>query len=280
MAIFRRSTSGAEFDSTHRFVTSWILPPAALFFVRAVLSIYAFTTLFFILAWHGTHNDILEARQSFSYFTVLTYWGLAFYYGFAAIHTASYWRTGTPFLARWPRALQIAHSVFYTTVVVYPFIVTAIFWAILVPKDGFPSMFETWSNTSQHAMNAGFALFEVVFPRTEPLPWSHLIPVVIILAMYLSLAYLTHVTQGFYPYSFLDLQTNSSGKVGAYIVGVLVAALVVFLIVRYLIWLRVWVTERKLGKLGKYSDRRPGRLRMDEEEGKIKMDAITFRGIV
>jgi predicted membrane-bound dolichyl-phosphate-mannose-protein mannosyltransferase len=78
-----------------------------------------------------------------------------------------------------------------------------------------------------------------------------LIPVIILLALYLGLAYLTHATQGFYVYPFLDLQKNSSGLVGAYIVGILVAAVIIFLIVRYLIVLRVFVTEKRLGKTGK-----------------------------
>lgn len=94
-----------------------------------------------------------------------------------------------------------------------------------------------------------------MFPRTEPLPWLDLIPTILLLALYLGLAYLTHATEGFYVYDFLDLQEHSSGIVAAYIIGILVASIVVFLIVRYLIVLRVWVTETKLGKTGKFSSR-------------------------
>lgn len=50
----------------------------------------------------------------------------------------------------------------------------------------------------------------------------------------------------------------------AYIIGILIAAIVVFLIVKYLILLRVWVTEKKLGKTGKFSHR--GTVRMVDEE--------------
>lgn len=101
-----------------------------------------------------------------------------------------------------------------------------------------------------------------------------LIPVIIILALYLGLAYLTHATQGFYTYGFLDLQKNSSGIVAAYIVGILVAAIVIFLIVRYLILLRVWVTEKKLGLTGKFSKkaRGPG---INTEAGKdVPLDEV------
>lgn len=115
------------FDRTHRFETSWIISPCLLFGFRALLSLYAFTTFFTIFGWNGSHGRSEDSRHSFSYFTHLTYWGLAFYNAFSAAHTCSYWLTGTPFLARWPRALQIAHSMFYSTIVIYPWIVTGTF---------------------------------------------------------------------------------------------------------------------------------------------------------
>lgn len=126
MAIWKRLTASyaGQFDPTHRFETSWILPPGVLFGIRALLSLYAFVTLFTIFGWNGTHGKSGDSERSFSYFTHLTYWGLAFYQAFGAAHTGSYWLTGTPFLARWPKWLQIAHCMLYSTVVIYPWIVT------------------------------------------------------------------------------------------------------------------------------------------------------------
>lgn len=86
------------------------------------------------------------ARHSFSYFTNLTYWGLAFYFFFSALHTVSYVRTGSPLLSRWPRPLQALHSFFYTTVVTFPVLVTVVFWAILYSGPWFPVTFNAWSN--------------------------------------------------------------------------------------------------------------------------------------
>jgi hypothetical protein len=126
MAIWKRLTASytGQFDPTHRFETSWILPPGVLFGARALLSLYAFVTLFTIFGWNGAHGRQEDSQRTFSYFTHLTYWGLAFYFAFSAAHTGSYWLTGTPFLARWPKWLQVAHSMFYSTIVVYPWIVT------------------------------------------------------------------------------------------------------------------------------------------------------------
>jgi hypothetical protein len=108
------------------------------------------------------------------------------------------------------------------------------------------------------------------------LPWLDIVPIVILLALYLGLAYLTHATQGFYVYDFLDLQAHSSGIIAAYIISILVAAIVIFLIVRYLIMLRVWVTEKKQGKQGKFVTR--GATRVDEEPDKdIPMNGIVTK---
>ncbi|KAH7394910.1 hypothetical protein DE146DRAFT_64957 [Phaeosphaeria sp. MPI-PUGE-AT-0046c] len=263
----------ANFDPTHRFATSWILSPAILFVFRTLLSLYAFTTLFTIFGWNGSHGMAEASRHSFSYFTHLTYWGLAFYEMFAALHTGSYWLTGTPFLARWPKPLQVAHSMYYSTVVIYPIIVTIVYWALLSPGR-FPSAFSVWSNTSQHGLNSFYALFEIIIPRSMPLPWLDIIPTVVILAMYLGLAYLTYATEGFYTYDFLNLRTHSSGIVAAYIIGILVAAIIIFLIVRYLITLRVWVTEKRLGKMGKFSAREQRHQINDEVEKGINLDNI------
>ena len=152
----------------------------------------------------------------------------------------------------------------------------AVFWALLAPKNGFASTEALWSNTSQHALNSFYALFEIVFPRTEPLPFLHIVVIVIILALYLSLAYLTHALQGWYTYDFLDLSEHSSGVVAGYIIGILVASIIVFLIVRYLILLRFWLTEKKLGMTGKFSSR--DRRGMRDEEGGMLMHSVNFKG--
>jgi len=262
-----------SFDSSDRFVTSWILPPAILFAIRSLLSLYAFITLFTIFGWNGSHDMSEASRRSFSYFTHLTYWGLAFYNAISALHTGSYWLTGTSLLARWPKPLQIAHSMFYSTVVVYPWIVTAVYWGLLAP-DSFPSTFSLWSNTSQHALNSFYALLEILLPRTQPLPWLDLAPIVILLALYLGLAFLTHATQGFYTYDFLDLQDHSSGIVAAYIIGILVGSIIIFLIVRYIIMLRVRITEVWLHRTGRYTSHGSARLRNQEPDKGLPLHHI------
>ncbi|KAK0661081.1 hypothetical protein DIS24_g3035 [Lasiodiplodia hormozganensis] len=272
------SVVDTPFDPSHRFATSWLLPPGALFALRALLSVYAFTTAFFNLGWRGTHH-LGGVGQSFSYFTNLTYWGLAFYFAFAALHTGTYWLTGRPLLARWPPALQVLHAIYYSTVTNFPFIVTIVYWAIL-SGNSFVTPFTSYYNVSAHAMNSGFALLEVLLPRTAPSPWWHMGPLVVLLALYLALAYITYYTQHFYVYSFLDIQSNGSGSVTGYCFGILIGMAIIFVIVHFLAKGRVWLTEQVLGMDGKFSRREAGRMGGEIQvapevgsEGYVEMEA-------
>lgn len=169
------------------------------------------------------------------------------------MHTFTYARTGTPLLDRFPRPLQALHAFYYTTITTYPFIVTAVYWGIIFPGVWFEHEFDAFSNISEHAMNSGFALFEIVFPRTPLPPWIHAAWSVVVLALYLSLAYVTYYTKGFYTYSFLDIGAQGSAITAAYIVGIAVGSVVVFSIVKGLIWVRLWLTESKAGMDGRFA---------------------------
>ncbi|MCJ1272573.1 hypothetical protein MMC21_000359 [Puttea exsequens] len=248
------------FDPFDRYTTSWLLPPLALSILRALFSLYAFVTIFIIFGYNDTHNAAWQTRHFFSYFTDLNYCGLAFYSLFAAAHTFSYWRRGRSWLQGWGRPAQVAHAVLYTTVVTFSFLVTVVFWVVLYNGLWFARTEQGWSNISQHALNSLFALFELILPRTSPPPPLHVVFLIIVLALYLALAYITHATAGWYPYSFLDPKRGAAHLAG-FIVGILVAACVIFGIVWVITWARVKLTER-LGFQGKFAKNR-----MDESEG-------------
>ena len=95
------------------------------------------------------------------------------------------------------------------------------------------------SQVSRHGLNSLFALLEIILPATNPPPFLHLVCLVIILALYVALAYLTFATQGFYTYNFLNPATGQ-GRVAAYCFGILAATIVVFVVV----WLLIWVRRR------------------------------------
>jgi len=226
----------------NRFSTSWLFKANLLTIIRGIISLYIFSSIIAKLSYYAATNEKILDGQDFSYFTSLTFWGLAFYFAFAALHSWTYWRSGTPALARWGSVLGQLHSILYSTIVVFPFIVTIVYWAILF--DYFASRFEAWSNVSQHALNSVFALFELVFARTEPMPWIHLLYLIVLLALYLAVAFITYGTEHFYVYSFLDNRTHGRGRVAGYIFGILAAAIVIFVIVHFLILGRQKLTER------------------------------------
>jgi hypothetical protein len=94
-----------------------------------------------------------------------------------------------------------------------------------------------------------FALVEITIPATNPPPLLHLVGLIILLLLYLALAYLTHATEGFYVYDFLD-PSKGSGRVAGYCFGIAAAIIVIFFLVRGLLWLR-----RRYTKDGKRSQR-------------------------
>jgi hypothetical protein len=137
-----------DFHLSHRFLTSWLLPPILLAILRGVIALYTFTTIFFRYAWQGTHGLGHVNEAELSYFTSLTFWGIAFYFLISAIHTFLYARRGYAPLDHWPRPLQALHSLLYTTVVTFPFLVTIVYWVLLYDGTWFPNQFNAWSDVS------------------------------------------------------------------------------------------------------------------------------------
>lgn len=179
----------------------------------------------------------------------------------------TYVLTGRPLLDRFPRPLQALHAFYYTTVTTYPFIVTAVYWGIIYPGVWFQHEFDAFSNVSEHGLNSFFALFEIVVPRTPTPPWIHAWWLVFVLALYLSLAYVTYYTKHFYPYTFLNIQAQGSALTAGYICGIAVGAVILFSIVRGVLWLRLFVTERKAGLDGRFAVGHPLRSRAGTTEG-------------
>lgn len=148
-------------DNIHAFETSWLLLPFALFCVRALISLFVFTSIFTILGWNDTHGAEADNRLHFSFFTNLTFWGVGFYFLFAALHTFLYQKTGrSVLLDKWPRALRVLHSLYYSTIITYPFIVTIIYWAILYNGTWFPFVIDAWKNVRR---SLSFPWFDLLY---------------------------------------------------------------------------------------------------------------------
>ncbi len=149
----------------------------------------------------------------FSFFTELTYIGLVSYFWASSVQTFFFARSRAVYpLQNWPRPLQFLHLLLHTTIVTYPIIVTAVFWGLIATPETFSSRWSAWVNISEHALNTVFAAFEIFCTNASPsfganpqglsMPWIHLPFLIILLAGYLGVAYITHATQGFYSMSF------------------------------------------------------------------------------
>lgn len=126
-----------------------------------------------------------------------------------------------------------------TTVVTFPILVTVVFWALLTSPETLGSTLNRYRNLTVHALNTVFCGFEMIFTNNPP-PKPLMLPfMIIILIGYLGVAYITHITQGFYTYSFLDPKKQGS-LLAAYIAGIGLAEVVLFGVA----WLVMWVRQR------------------------------------
>ncbi|KAI6157333.1 hypothetical protein BKA82DRAFT_126905 [Pisolithus tinctorius] len=237
----------APFDPSFALVTSPLpsLPPLVLGAVRGLLALYTLITAVVIL---GLDSAVYDSGPSYlSYFTSLSYIGLCAYFWASSVQTIAFAHTERRIcypLQRWPRPLQLMHVLLYTSIVVYPIIVTIVFWALLSSPQTLMGTYNAWANISRHILNSAFAVFEITCTNVPPLPWSHIGPVFIVIALYLGVAYITRATQGFYTYSFLDPGSHP-GRVAAYIFGIAVGYCIVFAVVKGIITLRCRLARRR-----------------------------------
>ncbi|PHH61455.1 hypothetical protein CDD81_363 [Ophiocordyceps australis] len=238
------------FDVENRFVTSWIFTPFTLAAIRMTIGSYILSSILFIIAWSCSHpattGGCVASRRSFSYFTVLAFWGQAFYFIVAAIHTFFHaaWPGNLSLLSRFRRPFGALHSFFYSSVVVFPLLVSIIYWAMIFKGPWRGSTFDSWRNVSQHALNSVFALIEMILARTSLLPVVHLLWLFCILVAYLGVAFVTNIDQDFFVYAFLDKnKVGGPGLVAAYIACVAMALVVVFIVAQVIIRVRLWAVE-------------------------------------
>ncbi|KAG2130905.1 hypothetical protein DEU56DRAFT_463590 [Suillus clintonianus] len=225
------------FDPACRLVTSPFFSPLSLGAFRLLFAVYSLVTTITVLVFESVRYH--DGGSFFSYFTDLSYIGLVAYFWASSIQTITFVLRGQKAypLQSWPRILQLLHVLLYTTIIIFPIIVTVVFWALLASPSTFSTQYSAWSNVSQHAMNSGFALFEILLTNAGPSPWSHIIPCLLLFACYLGIAYITHATQGFYTYSFLDPSVQHE-LLAAYIIGMGVGYCILFAIVKGICTLR------------------------------------------
>lgn len=155
---------------------------------------------------------------------------------------------GSSLLRKFPRPLQLLHTLFYSTVTTFPFIVTAVFWSLISTpphKKAFATPHAQWSNISFHCLNSAFAFFEVVFSAVLPQRWTHSLVILGIMVLYIAMAYIIKAAAGFYVYDFMD--TSLLGALtAAYIFGIGAIGVVTFFVVQGVVWLKFCCGGRRV----------------------------------
>ena len=250
--------SNSCFDPSRKFVTSDFVSSLVLACLRAALCLYSFTTIIVAYSWLAFNTATVSLRdvnigsytiqqngaaigQSFSFFTYLTFWSLGFYFFFSSMHTFMFAFRQRTWLHNWPKALQLMHSLYYSCVTSMTFLVTIVFWGTM--NSGWPTgRFEQWINLSVHGVNSFFAVVEVLLPATDAPPFWHLLVVLLVLAVYLGLAYLTRYTQGFYVYEWMN-PAHGNASIILHVLGYALGMIAIFFLVSGAIRLREMLAE-------------------------------------
>lgn len=258
--------SSTRFDPGKTFVRSDLLPLPGLVLLRLLIALYCFSTIVVGYTWQAYNISRLELKdvkipaylviansiaikRSFSYFTWLCFWSQAFYFLVSGIHTFTFARRGRSLLhdSKWfgPK-LQILHSLWYTSVIAYPFLVSITFWCTMM--GAWPTgRYEQWLNLSVHGLNSFFATIEIIIPATQQPPASHLAVLLIVLSLYLGLAYLTRATQDFYVYEWLN-PAHGNLEIIIHVIGYAAGISTIFAIVSVVLWAKCRLIWRKLDR--------------------------------
>ncbi|GIZ46502.1 hypothetical protein CKM354_000962800 [Cercospora kikuchii] len=264
LASFEYPKSRKDFDSGASYVRSQFLSPRTFAYVRAIIALYCWTTIIVAYSWlayEQAHNSLRDVNippytqildrgfiaKSFSFFTFIVFWSQAFYFMISSWHTFTYARRAPSSKSHlhddFPRLLQFAHSLWHTTIITYPFLVSIVYWSSMyAPPWSSTKAFTRWINISVHGLNGIFAILEIICSAVKPPPFvPHLSAVLLGLSLYLGLAYLTKVDQGFYVYEWMDPKwgwRSIMGHILAYAGGMVV--------IYCAVWVGIWIRERLL----------------------------------
>ncbi|KAG7089989.1 hypothetical protein E1B28_011611 [Marasmius oreades] len=233
----KAASASTHFDSYHKLVTSPFFSPTLLAWFRASVAVFTTATLIAILVYDSIVTK--DAYRNFSFFTFLTYIGICSYYWASFVQTFWYIRRGFEGypLQSWGKTLQILHLVLQNTVLNFPIIVTIVFWTSIATPSSVNRLDNLLRNISVHILNSVFCVFEMLLTNNPPPQWIFLPFMILIIGLYTASAYVTHATLGFYPYTFLDPE-KSRLSVAGYIVGIVIAEIVIFAATRGLMKLR------------------------------------------
>ena len=114
--------------------------------------------------------------------------GMCAYFLISGYHTFVYCRRRRNPLSSWPRPLQLAYLILQTTILVFPIFCTVIYvyWTLPALPGWRTRPLDRWATITFYMLNSVFSFTELCFCASRPRPWSHLIVIILILALYLA----------------------------------------------------------------------------------------------
>lgn len=237
------------FDPDKTFVTSPFTAPSALCINRGIRATYTMTIALVSLvvsACDGTFTIWFTDFAKYSYVSA------SFYFVFSFYHTLIYWRTGRYPLASWPRIFQLLHSILYSSIGVFPGIMTVIYWTIQADSSTFATPLNIWLNVSLHLASTVFIFTEILSNSIRPLSLPHVVVLELCFLLYLPIVYICAATLGFYPFTSLDPSTPS--LLAGSILSMIAAIAAMFIILQGLASSKLYIlrsNDKPAGKLSK-----------------------------
>ncbi|RKP37309.1 hypothetical protein BJ085DRAFT_10807, partial [Dimargaris cristalligena] len=209
-----------------RFVTSNIVGPRFLFYARLLIALYSLATIVVMF--------VTSEERFFWYMTSWSFFGLTIYFALATFISWRYCFGPLRFtehqnpLARVSTPVRAAYWFLYESVAVLHLLVPIVFWALLSSAFDTSTSLTMFSSIGPHATDFFLMATEVLFNR-QLLQLSHMVVLLIVLALYLALAYLVWGATQVFVYSFLNFH-----KLHGYI-ALVVLAMGVFCCLLFLI---------------------------------------------
>ncbi|KAG9067171.1 hypothetical protein KI688_011952 [Linnemannia hyalina] len=191
-----------------RIVSSNIVDARTLLIIRAIVALHL-VAVFIATLYVSARDEVFYMVPTT--FTNLSNMGLTAYY----LH--------------W--FLTSALSLLYASVVVFHIVVPAIYWGMLFDPNNTMDTLNKYVDFSHHGADLACILIEIVFNRME-LPWIAILGPLLMIILYMLLAWVYFAARGEWLYGFLDW---SKGPVAAgWYIGLLAVFALLFVLQKYI----------------------------------------------
>ncbi|KAF9121646.1 hypothetical protein BGW39_010366 [Mortierella sp. 14UC] len=212
-----------------RFVSSNIVDARTLLIIRAVVALHLTAVFIATLYVSARDNDFYMVPTTF---TNLSNIGLTAYYLTATYHSHSYIKSKTlTSLTSQHWFLTSALTLLYASVVVFHIVVPAIYWGMLFDPKNTMDVLNRYVDYSHHGADFACILVEMIFNRME-LPWVAVLGPLVMIVLYMFLAWVYFAARGEWLYGFLDW--SKGGIAAGWYIGLLLIFALLFILQKYI----------------------------------------------